>query len=128
MTHIKSLWVKTLHKMCEKSSKNGQFLSKVMKNKHYGPISQKKAITMFFLIYIFGMWGRSPTTPNREISWSMNFQNFDLKTHREMNYTKWLHCLETVTNQKFSIIQNRKVTFFFVNWIPLFFWNSAVNQ
>jgi hypothetical protein len=29
------------------------------------------------------MWGRSPTTPNREIFRSMNFQNFDLKAHRD---------------------------------------------
>ncbi len=29
-------------KCVKKSAKNGQFLSKVMKNMHYGPISQKK--------------------------------------------------------------------------------------
>jgi hypothetical protein len=34
--------------MCEKSAKSGQFLSRVMKNMHYGPISQKKAVTIFF--------------------------------------------------------------------------------
>jgi hypothetical protein len=34
--------------MFEKSAKNSQFLSKVMKNMHYGPISQKKLISIFF--------------------------------------------------------------------------------
>ncbi len=29
------------------------------------------------------MWGRSLTTPNRDISWTTNFGIFDFKTHHE---------------------------------------------
>jgi hypothetical protein len=41
-----------------------------------------KEAVKIFLIYIFGIWGGSPTTPNREISWGIKFETFDLKTNR----------------------------------------------
>jgi hypothetical protein len=44
--------------MCEKSAKNGQFLSKVTKNKHYGPISQKSHNNFFK--YAFLECGEGP--------------------------------------------------------------------
>jgi hypothetical protein len=47
LTHFRSMWVKILQKICGKSAKNGQFREKVMKNMHYGPISQKSHTDFF---------------------------------------------------------------------------------
>jgi hypothetical protein len=44
--------------MCEKSAKNGQFLFKLIKKWHYGPISQKSHND--FLKYKFLECGKGP--------------------------------------------------------------------
>ncbi len=64
---VKSLWVKSLHKICEKPTKSQKFLLRVLKIFTMGRFL-RNGPNDFFLICIFVMWEGSLTTPNQEIS------------------------------------------------------------
>jgi hypothetical protein len=80
-----------LHKVWEKSAKNILFLGNFSKKWHYGPISQNKNYFFKYKFLKCGEGPHSPTTPNRDISCSMNFETFDPPKKIYLSHSgKWM--------------------------------------